>query len=312
MNAPIHVVAGVLRDAEGRVLLTQRPAGKHLAGMWEFPGGKCEAGEGPETALRRELREELGIHADALQHLIAVPWQYPEKSVLLNVYRVTGYSGATHGREGQALRWESLAALDQIQMPDADRPVITALRLPSRYVISPEPMLDHDVFVDRIESLLRTGERCIQIRSKYLNFGPLRSIVDRVRDKAAPFAANLLINARVELARETGIGVHLPSAALMATVSRPLPRDVLVAASCHNAPELAHAARAGVDFAVLGPVLPTPSHPHAGSLGWERFATLCADARVPVYALGGLGPEHESIAIAAGAQGIAGISAFWR
>ncbi|MEO8959795.1 MAG: NUDIX domain-containing protein, partial [Rudaea sp.] len=73
-NQQIHVVAGVLRDAHGNVLLAQRPQGKHLAGLWEFPGGKCEPGESPEAALRRELHEEIGIHAGALQRLIAVPW----------------------------------------------------------------------------------------------------------------------------------------------------------------------------------------------------------------------------------------------
>ncbi len=311
-NQQIHVVAGVLRDAHGNVLLAQRPQGKHLAGLWEFPGGKCEPGESPEAALRRELHEEIGIHAGALQRLIAVPWQYPLKSVVLDVYRVLDYSGTVHGREGQALRWESVAALDQIEMPDADRPVITALRLPPHYVITAEPTNDFDAFLGKIDALLRAGERCIQIRAKQLDVNRLRIIANRARDIAAPYAANILINAHIELARQAGLGVHLPSAALMATTSRPLPRQAMVAASCHNAAELAHAAKIDADFAVLGPVLPTASHPHAQTLGWDRFAALCADARLPVYALGGLNHEHESTAIAAGAQGIAGISAFWR
>ena len=89
MNAGlVHVVAGIVRDEQGRVLLAQRPPGKHLAGLWEFPGGKREPEESPEHALRRELAEEIGIDTGAVEPLIAVPWHYPEKSVLLDVYEV--------------------------------------------------------------------------------------------------------------------------------------------------------------------------------------------------------------------------------
>src|SRR5471030_2763692 len=139
MRDPIHVVAGVLRDPHGNVLLTQRPAGKHLAGMWEFPGGKCEPNEAPQDALRRELREELGIEAGTLERLIAVPWHYREKSIFLDVYRVLDYAGQAHGRETQALRWVSMDEVTQVDMPAAARPVISALRLPRRYLITPEP-----------------------------------------------------------------------------------------------------------------------------------------------------------------------------
>ena len=90
----IHVVAGILRDAHGRVLLAQRGAGKHLAGLWEFPGGKVEADEAPLAALRRELHEEVGVDVDRAEHLVTVPWTYPEKHVDLEVWDV-GACGAT-------------------------------------------------------------------------------------------------------------------------------------------------------------------------------------------------------------------------
>src|SRR5215468_605564 len=102
----IHVVAGILRDEHGRVLLAQRPQGKHLAGLWEFPGGKCEPDEAPAAALRRELHEELGVEIGATEKLIAVPWRYAEKAVRLDVYLVHDFAGTPHGREGQSLRWE--------------------------------------------------------------------------------------------------------------------------------------------------------------------------------------------------------------
>jgi 8-oxo-dGTP diphosphatase len=309
IGKPIHVVAGVLSDGQGRILLTQRPPGKHLAGLWEFPGGKCEPGEAPQAALRRELREEIGVDAGALEPLIAVPWAYPEKSVLLDVYRVLDRAGEPYGREAQTIRWAFANELTAIPMPPADRPVVTALRLPQHYVITPEPA---DDFLQQFAAALATGAKLVQLRSRQLPDRDLRTLITRSRELAVRSGAELLLNGYLELARELDLdGIHLPAAYLMRCSSRPLPQDRWVGASCHDEHELAHAAAIGVDFAVLGPVLATASHPGAAPLGWERFAALAAATPLPVYALGGLAQSDLPQAIAAGAQGIAGISAFW-
>lgn len=308
----VHVVAGIVRDGQGRILLAQRPPGKHLAGLWEFPGGKCEPGESPERALRRELAEEIGIDAGAVEPLIAVPWHYPEKSVLLDVYAVRDWRGEAHGREGQALRWTRIEDMQALSMPPADKPVVCALRLPTHYPITPEPGADDAAFLRAIGDLLDSGETCIQLRCKKVPPLRLRNSAGSVRKLARAAGANVLINGDVALAMELGMGVHLPAAKLLRLSARPLPADYWVAASCHDARELAHAVSIGVDFAVLGPVLPTPSHPHAQALGWDRFAELVAQAPLPVYALGGVGPRDFVDARRAGAQGVAGISAFWR
>jgi 8-oxo-dGTP diphosphatase len=307
----VHVVAGIVRDEQGRVLLAQRPPGKHLAGRWEFPGGKCEAGEAPEHALRRELAEEIGIDTGAVEPLIAVPWHYPEKSVLLDVYAVRDWRGEAHGREGQAVRWVGIEAMHALPMPPADKPVVTALRLPPHYPITPEPDADEAAFVRGVGQLLKAGETCIQLRCKTASPARLRVLAQAVRDLAVQASAQVLVNEDIELALELGCGVHLPAKQLMRLASRPLPPDRWLAASCHDARELAHAASIGVDFAVLGPVLPTPSHPHAPALGWNRFAELVAQAPLPVYALGGVGSRDLAHAKRAGAQGVAGISGFW-
>lgn len=127
----IDVVAGVLRDERGRVLLAQRPAGKHLGGTWEFPGGKCEHGESREQALRRELAEELGIEAGTVRPWRSLTHDYSELTVRLWLYTVEDWHGDPYGREGQALAWVMPQAMHEWPMPAADRPVVRALMLDS-------------------------------------------------------------------------------------------------------------------------------------------------------------------------------------
>ncbi len=123
------VVAAALVDADGRILLAQRPAGKHLAGTWEFPGGKVEPGETPEVALIRELHEELGIETQAscLAPAAFASHDYEEFHLLLLLFVCRKWQGQPHGRDGQKLRWEYPQALFNIDMPPADRPLLGVL-----------------------------------------------------------------------------------------------------------------------------------------------------------------------------------------
>jgi len=128
----VHVTAGVLHDGQGRVLVAQRPVGKHLAGRWEFPGGKLHAGEAPLDGLKRELSEELGVSVEAAEPLIRLHHEYPDRRVLLDVWRVTRYAGKPASLDRQALEWVEPDRLPSIDLLEADRPIITALRLPTR------------------------------------------------------------------------------------------------------------------------------------------------------------------------------------
>ena len=120
-------------DAQGRVLIAQRPAGKHLAGRWEFPGGKLEHGEERRAGLARELREELGIVINGTPRpLIRLEHTYPDKHVHLDIFVVRRYQGQPQGREGQALRWVSQEELECVELLPADGPIVAALRLPER------------------------------------------------------------------------------------------------------------------------------------------------------------------------------------
>ena len=126
----IQVVAGALFDAAGRVLIAQRPAGKHLAGRWEFPGGKLAEGEGLEAALARELREELGVvvDVDGCEKLMSLTHAWPDREVELHLYVVDGWDGTPRGLDGQSLRWVPLAALGEQDLLEADRPFVEALQ----------------------------------------------------------------------------------------------------------------------------------------------------------------------------------------
>lgn len=129
-TAGATVVCVALIDTDGRVLLAERPAGKPLAGLWEFPGGKIHAGETPEAALIRELREELGIDvAEAcLSPLTFVSHRYPELHVVLLLYVCRRWKGMVTAREGQKLSWVRPQRFDDYPMPQADKGLVAALR----------------------------------------------------------------------------------------------------------------------------------------------------------------------------------------
>ncbi|HEY8265444.1 MAG TPA: NUDIX domain-containing protein [Steroidobacteraceae bacterium] len=129
-HSEIHVVAGAIADAQGRVLIAQRPRGRHMAGRWEFPGGKLAAAEDPLAGLRRELTEELGVTVREARPLIRLRHEYPDRRVLLDVWEVTSYDGEPQALDAQALAWARPDDLPTHDLLEADRPIVTALRLP--------------------------------------------------------------------------------------------------------------------------------------------------------------------------------------
>ena len=126
----VLVAAVVLVDADGRVLLAQRPEGKAMAGLWEFPGGKVDPGETPESALIRELAEELGIDvtASCLAPFTFASHTYADFHLLMPLYVCRKWSGIPSAREGQRLRWVRPAQLAEYPMPPADKPLVAMLR----------------------------------------------------------------------------------------------------------------------------------------------------------------------------------------
>lgn len=308
----VEVAAAALVDPQGRILLARRPEHVHQGGLWEFPGGKMELGETPAEALVRELHEELGIHTGEFRPLIRLAHRYPDREVILHVFRVQSWSGEPHGREGQPLAWVAEDELLEYPMPAADKPIVSALRLPERYVITPPRIHDVNRFLQAFESLLDGGVRLLQYRV-FDTGGDLTpaQLLQELQQRAGSAGAVLMVNDELaDSAEAPATGIHLSGRHLYACSERPREAE-WVAASCHSAADLHRAESLGLDFAVLSPVLPTRSHPDAEPLWWQGFADRVRDAGIPVYALGGMHAGLLDQAWTSGAQGIAGIRGFW-
>jgi 8-oxo-dGTP diphosphatase len=308
----VEVVAGVIADARGRILLARRTEGRDLAGLWEFPGGKREPGESPEATLARELHEELGIVAEIGAPLIAVPQQYPHKRLRLDVRRIDAWRGTPKGLDGQALAWVPPHKLASYAMPPADRPVVAALLHADRYLVTPAPGHDDPAWLQMLELALGQGARRVQLRAGE-GIDPVRwrALAGQAVACCREAGAEVLVNGDIALAQDLDVGVHLRAAQLPQLDQRPLPAGRIVAASCHDDADLRHAERLRCDFAVLGPLRRTPTHPQAPGIGWARFAALRERVSLPLYAIGGLSPTDIDDARAHGAQGIAAIRALW-
>ncbi|MBE9515724.1 MAG: Nudix family hydrolase [Proteobacteria bacterium] len=310
----LHVVAAVISDPanDRRVLISRRHIDSHQGGKWEFPGGKLDVGEDAFSALERELNEELGITVGKAIPFIRLNYVYPDKAVHLDVWRVLSFSGEAHGREGQDVQWVDINSLRNYDYPQANIPVIRALELPSVYAISAADRMGQELFLNRLDQALQAGLKLLQLREPRLSEQDYRNLAHTVIDRCHKHGAKVILNAEPALVPELGAdGVQLNSNALMQLTERPLDDGFMVIASCHDQAELKQAQAIHADAALLSPVLDTPSHPGADTLGWPVFSELATDASLPVYALGGMEPDSIEEAQSHGAIGIAMITAYW-
>jgi 8-oxo-dGTP diphosphatase len=308
----VEVAAGVILRPDGQFLLAQRPAGKAYAGYWEFPGGKVEPGETVAQALARELHEELGLDVHTVHPWIVREYHYPHASVRLHFCRVTGWTGEPQGREGQAFAWQRPDRLSVTPMLPANGPILRSLALPVEYALTNLAELGEANFFAALDRALARGVRLVQVREPSLTGDALTRFAKAVVGRVRAAGGRVLLNGSPEAAQAAGAdGAHLTAARLMAATVRPAGLD-LCAASCHDARELAQAATLELDFAVLGPVLPTPTHPAHAGIGWAHFTALKADSPLPVYAIGGLRAADQDAAWAVGAHGLAMLRGPWQ
>jgi 8-oxo-dGTP diphosphatase len=299
----VEVAAAVIQRPDGSFLLAQRPAGKVYAGYWEFPGGKVEPGEAIERALIRELHEELGIDVELSYPWLTRVFTYPHATVRLRFFRVLSFKNEVHPREHQAVVWQRLDAPMAEPMLPANAPVLASLALPAQYAITDAGRLGLPAMLTSLERRLKQGLKLVQVREP--GMADAAPFAQQVIGLAHRYGAKVLTKAPVPGAD----GIHFTAAQLMALKERP--SRGLAAASCHNREELGRAMALELDFAVLGPVKSTPTHPSMQVLGWGEFSKLAAQASIPVYAIGGLGRADLEDAWRAGGHGVAMIRQAW-
>ncbi len=335
----IHVaVAVIVRN--GRVLLSKRAEHVHQGGLWEFPGGKVEAGETSGAALLREIKEELGVNIKYSRPLINIKHQYADKSVLLETHLVTDFDGIDYvvndeadvseqsGLEGQQVAWVLFEQLAQYEFPAANKAIINALLLPDSYLITPDceqPQVDD--FISQFRDSIRE-QTLVQLRLPGWRQQPeaLARLAVSLDMIARQNNTRLMLNSSLCLDNDarprqpllaSGSGVHLTAFHLQQSSQfinyyRQHYPQKLLAASCHNEADIEQANKLQVDFIVLSAVQPTESHPEQQAMGWQQFKRLTALAKMPVYALGGMTLSDIEQAHVNGAQGISAIRSLWR
>lgn len=309
MTKIIEVAAAILlRKSENgtEYLLAQRPEGKVYAGYWEFPGGKVEPGETLREALVREIQEELGVTIDRAFPWLSCQFTYPHATVRLKFFHVTSWHGEVAPIEHSGFVWVRIGDAAPVSpVLPANGPILRALELPSIYALTNATENGTDNELARFATALDRGLKLVQIRDKTLPTDQRllfsREVLALVRKHDG---CCVLVSDDENLAHAVGAnGLHLSANQLMTTRQRPA--FDYVAASCHSAEELSHAASIGVDFALLSPVLPTASHPGERGMGWSAFAELIERSPIPVFALGGMETGMLEEARGHGAHGIA-------
>jgi len=298
----ITEVAAAVIERPGEILLAQRPEGKPYPGYWEFPGGKIESGEDALAALTRELKEELDITVTAATPWITRVYAYTHATVRLHFFRVTAWDGEPKPLEDQAIAWQGVASPGVSPMLPANAPVLNALKLPPILAISNVREMGGERWMSALQLAVFEDVKLVQLREKHLGRLRFQHLLERLMTRATPAGAKVVVNSDCGPWPQSD-GAHLTAAALMAATARPAGQ--IVGASCHDAQELAKAAALDLDYAVLGPVKATASHPGADLLGWEGFAALVRNCPIPVYAIGGLTRADLAVARQHGAQGVA-------
>ncbi|HEY9279003.1 MAG TPA: thiamine phosphate synthase [Eoetvoesiella sp.] len=333
----LDVAAGLILRADGSLLLAQRPGDKPWSGWWELPGGKIETCETVLEALARELKEELDIEITAATPWVTYVHEYPKNIVRLAFCRVTGWHGTPTGVEGQTLAW-----VDPGQ-PLPVGPLLPATEPPLRWLLLPDHYLLTSIgnqanlasFLKKLTLALQSGVKLVQFREPDWSaqagalevYAAFKQVLQCCREHKAQCLVNS-VHPEAWWTEADGVHYRASDAAALKPGATPEIRQVpetpdvteapqtpvhpvtprrLTGVSAHNAEDLVRAQLMKADFAVLGHVLETPSHPGQRALGWAEFARLSRDAGLPVFAIGGQSASTLNEARQHGAHGIAGI-----
>jgi 8-oxo-dGTP diphosphatase len=339
----IDVAVAVVMRPDGTVLWGCRPEGKPYSGYWEFPGGKVEPGETVWQALVRELREELGITALEGGPWFVIEHDYEHALVRLHLYRVWAFEGEPQSLEGQAFAWDSLQPASLKPILPATEPLLPKLNQPEVLILSQYGMGVAAFEAHLNQALKAQGRLSLLFRENDLPSPRLLEAYEHaqswVEKNGVPFSINSATFLRMLelgvssvfnhidcqiLGQQSGqiaasslksLRLHLTEQHLLTGLPDFLQQDWIntgraaaVSASVHSSNSLQVAFSRGMDFALLGAVKTTASHPGQAGLGWENFRNLASLCRLPVYAIGGLSRFDLHEAKRHGAHGVAMIS----
>ena len=305
----IEASVGIIFNESFQLLMAERPQSKTWSGWWEFPGGKIEKGETPLEALKRELKEEIGISVIDAEKWIVRKYAYEDYEVILHFYKVTQWSGNIEAKEEQKISW--VLPDNNVVSPilPANDLIFKAISLPDIYAITNAYEYSGN-FLNKVEQQLNNGLGLIQIREKAISKNAFIELTKEIIQMAGNFDAKVMINSDINLAYKLNAdGVHLNSS-LLHRLSE-IPKDLIVSASCHSARDIEKAMTMDVSFVVLSPVQKTQSHPNTTPIGWDSFSKITQNYSIPIYALGGMKQDDIENAFNAGAIGIASQRAIW-
>lgn len=309
----IDVAVAVVFNASGQVLWGCRPEGKPYAGYWEFPGGKVEPDETVWQALVRELKEELDITA-----LDGGPWfriehDYEHANVRLHLYRVWRFEGTPKSLEQQSFIWAGLDGADLSPILPATEPLLPKLAQPTVMALS-NYEAGFQACANRLEQALNHNDMpvYVQFREKLLKGDALIQAFEHCYGLCQKTGQAMLLNSDTWLNLSEHLDalpcpLHLTQAHLLSGQFQDLQ---CAGASVHDADSLLKAFDRGLSYAVLGAVKQTASHPGRLGLGWANFLEVVQGARLPVFAIGGLGFDDMRQAQSHGAHGVAMLSKF--
>lgn len=306
----VTVAAAVITRPDGSFLLGQRGEETFYTGYWEFPGGKVEPGETAHDAVIRELEEELAIKVHGARPWIVRRHLYEHAHVTLNFFEVYDWTGEPQPLVHSALAWQRADALEVGPMLPANGPILKALRLPRRFGVTHAHEIGVDAQLSALDTSLAVGLQAVVIREHALPPSTRQAFAREVVARCRAVGALAIVGGDAALAAEVGAdGLQLTAAQLADASARP--GFEWVGASCHTRAELERVAELGLDYAVLGNVKATPTHPDKAGIGWEQFHALTRDLPMPVVAIGGLRESDMSDARGAGAHGIAAVRSIW-
>ena len=309
----IDVAVAVVFNQAGQVLWGCRPEGKPYAGYWEFPGGKVEPAETVWQALVRELKEELDITATEGGPWFLIEHDYDHANVRLHLYRVWSFEGTPKSLEQQQFTWASLDRSDLSPILPATEPLLQKLAQPALMALS-NYEADFEACAARLEAALRSAnsEVFVQFREKELRGEALIQAFEHCHGLCQSTGHFMLLNSSTWVNLQAHLNflpcpLHLTEADLLSNKFTDLQ---CAGASVHSAESLEVAFKRGLNYAVLGAVKETSSHPGQPGIGWAKFQNIALNARLPVFAIGGLGPVDFQSARKNGAHGVAMLSQF--